>query len=188
VIAAGVYAGDWLRSTYVSLATPLRNAWGGSFLGLIALSYPGSALHGLLEWSLDTARHSWIYQWLTKEPEPDVIVIDLRETLTVGPILILLERVIEPLARAASAAKITRQGRQLAAAPIPVASAALLGLIFVFLVRAWPPNPPMVVALIIAVIAAALGLGVEDSSTALANSRVIELLVQHYHRRRSDGG
>ncbi len=37
--------------------------------------------------------HSWLYRWLTKEPEPDVIVIDLRETWTVGPILEILERV-----------------------------------------------------------------------------------------------
>lgn len=30
---------------------------------------------------------SWLYRWLTAEPEADVIVIDLRETLSVGPLL-----------------------------------------------------------------------------------------------------
>ncbi|MFB6179111.1 MAG: hypothetical protein ABEI77_05240 [Halorientalis sp.] len=30
---------------------------------------------------------AWLYRWLTKEPDPDVIVIDLRETWTVAPIL-----------------------------------------------------------------------------------------------------
>ena len=43
---------------------------------------------------------SYSYRWLTKEPEPEVIVIDLRETRTVGPILAILERVIEPVERA----------------------------------------------------------------------------------------
>ena len=38
---------------------------------------------------------SWLYRWLTAEPEPDVIVIDLRETWTVGPVVRLLDRAIE---------------------------------------------------------------------------------------------
>ncbi|SEP69436.1 hypothetical protein [Natrinema salaciae] len=36
-------------------------------------------------------RASYCYRWLTAEPEPDVIVIDLRDTYTVGPIVRLLE-------------------------------------------------------------------------------------------------
>ncbi|MXR41842.1 hypothetical protein GRX01_10905 [Halobaculum sp. WSA2] len=40
-------------------------------------------------------RHSFFYRWLTKEPEPEVIVIDLRETWTVGPIIALLDWAIE---------------------------------------------------------------------------------------------
>lgn len=42
-------------------------------------------------------RHSWLYRWLTTEPEPDVIVIDLRETYTVGPFIRLLDRIIDQL-------------------------------------------------------------------------------------------
>lgn len=45
-------------------------------------------------------RTSFLYRWLTKEPEPDVIVIDLRETYTIGPIIALLDRVIDWLAPA----------------------------------------------------------------------------------------
>jgi hypothetical protein len=37
---------------------------------------------------------SILYRWLTAEPEPDVIVIDLRETWTVGPLLDLLDRLL----------------------------------------------------------------------------------------------
>src|SRR6056297_722495 len=42
-------------------------------------------------------RASYCYQWLTAEPEPDVIVIDLRETYTVGPFIRLLDTVIDEL-------------------------------------------------------------------------------------------
>jgi hypothetical protein len=37
-------------------------------------------------------RNSYLYRWLTAEPDPDVIVIDLRETYTVGPILAAMDR------------------------------------------------------------------------------------------------
>jgi hypothetical protein len=35
-------------------------------------------------------RGAWGYRWLTAEPEPDVIVIDLRDTVVFGPILQVL--------------------------------------------------------------------------------------------------
>jgi len=35
--------------------------------------------------------------WITAEPEPDVIVIDLRETVTVGPIILVFDRIVEHL-------------------------------------------------------------------------------------------
>lgn len=40
-------------------------------------------------------RNSWLYGWLTAEPEPEVIVIDLRETWTVGPFITVLDWAIE---------------------------------------------------------------------------------------------
>ncbi|WP_217630138.1 hypothetical protein [Halorientalis regularis] len=46
----------------------------------------------------DWVRASWCYRWLTAEPDPEVIVIDLRETYTVGPIIRVLDRVVDPLA------------------------------------------------------------------------------------------
>lgn len=44
-----------------------------------------------LHWFGNPIRSSWLYRWLTKEPEPDVIVIDLRETWTVGPLIGVLD-------------------------------------------------------------------------------------------------
>ena len=39
-------------------------------------------------------QESYCYRWLTTEPDPEVIVIDLRETYTVGPFIALLDRLI----------------------------------------------------------------------------------------------
>jgi hypothetical protein len=46
----------------------------------------------------DWLRNSFLYRWLTKEPDPEVIVIDLRETTTVGPFIALLDRATARLA------------------------------------------------------------------------------------------
>ena len=45
-------------------------------------------------------RGSFFYQWFTAEPDPEVIVIDLRETWTVGPFIAVLDRAISELDRA----------------------------------------------------------------------------------------
>jgi hypothetical protein len=39
-----------------------------------------------------TVCSSRLYAWLTAEPEPEVIVIDLRETYTVGPVVAAIDR------------------------------------------------------------------------------------------------
>ena len=77
--------GRWLESstvvrTYRRFSTKLGTAASNSALShLVAL---------LGAW----IRASYLYRWLTKEPEPDVVVIDLRETYTVGPVIALLDR------------------------------------------------------------------------------------------------
>ena len=38
---------------------------------------------------------SFLYRWLTKEPDPEVIVLDLRETWTVAPVISMVNRLIE---------------------------------------------------------------------------------------------
>jgi len=64
-------------------------------------------------------RHSYCYRWLTAEPDPDVIVIDLRETRTVGPFVRLLEGVIDPIERAWTDSRL--------ASAVAAVSAALAG-------------------------------------------------------------
>ncbi|KAA9398368.1 hypothetical protein Har1130_04475 [Haloarcula sp. CBA1130] len=48
----------------------------------------------------DLIKDSYCYRWLTKEPEPEVIVIDLRETYAVGPFIALLDRLIPHIEQA----------------------------------------------------------------------------------------
>ena len=45
-------------------------------------------------------RNSYSYQWLTKEPNQEVIVIDLRESFTFGPFVVLLDRISPHIERA----------------------------------------------------------------------------------------
>jgi len=56
-----------------------------------------------IEWATvaDAARDAWpsipsrplrsVRNWLTAEPDPGVIIVNLRETLTVGPIIVVLD-------------------------------------------------------------------------------------------------
>lgn len=51
---------------------------------------------------------SWLYQWLTAEPEADVVVINLRETQTVGPILTFIQSMLFDNVRAVSSSWLFR--------------------------------------------------------------------------------
>jgi hypothetical protein len=49
---------------------------------------------------------SFLYRWLTAEPDPEVIVIDLRKTWTVGPCLAVLDRVLTELNRSRAGSRV----------------------------------------------------------------------------------
>lgn len=53
-------------------------------------------------------RASYLYRWLTAEPDPDVVVIDLRETYAVGPVIALLDRLAAPFGRLYRASTLQR--------------------------------------------------------------------------------
>ncbi|AXG09675.1 hypothetical protein [Haloplanus rubicundus] len=55
-------------------------------------------LSTLGSWAGRVIRSSLLYRWFTMEPEPEVIVIDLRRTRTVGPFIAILDRIVETLA------------------------------------------------------------------------------------------
>lgn len=53
----------------------------------VASSRFGAANRTLAHWT----RSSRLFRWLTAEPDPDVVVIDLRKTWTVAPFLAVVE-------------------------------------------------------------------------------------------------
>ncbi|WP_238593249.1 hypothetical protein [Natronobacterium lacisalsi] len=73
---------------------------------------------------------SFLYRWLTAEPDPDVIVIDLRETWTVGPVIAVLDRVVAALERGVPGSAVVAAGADAAAVvrarPVAVLSMLVL--------------------------------------------------------------
>lgn len=151
------------------LATPVHAA------------YPRSAPGRLASGAARVTRHSFVYRWLTKEPDPEVVVIDLRETWTVGPVI----RLGEEIARTGPARRVTATaagvgrtvdhlGRR---APIRVASVLVLLMTVPWLVLTWSGIGTVgrIVGLVV-VGGSALGLRVDATWQDLAQSRVGDLL------------
>ena len=59
---------------------------------LVSIARQGS------QWLATVTTSSLLYGWLTEEPDPDVIIIDLRKTWTVGPFITLIDAFIEWIA------------------------------------------------------------------------------------------
>jgi hypothetical protein len=74
IVGFGDYANEWFRSSTV--ARGIKSVTG--------------AAATVEAWVVNSS----LYRWLTTEPDPDVIVIDLRETYTVGPFLRAVDRVM----------------------------------------------------------------------------------------------
>lgn len=79
----------------------------------------------LARWS----RSAWLYRWLTAEPEADVVVIDLRDSLALRPLFVVIDSLasVSPWLANASAWRLLRTaGSDLAAEPVRTASLAAL--------------------------------------------------------------
>jgi hypothetical protein len=76
---------------------------------------------------------SWLYGWLTAEPESEVIVIDLRETLSAGPVLAQIEQRIREFISVMPTSGGLRSGYQLRARfleqPIRILSIGLIAVV-----------------------------------------------------------
>jgi hypothetical protein len=83
----------------------------------------------ILSWT----QSSWIYRWLTTEPEPEVMVIDLRETLAFGPIIQAIDRTLRWLVPAAASAVVVHNTERVGIAvrrrPVRLASLGLAGMV-----------------------------------------------------------
>lgn len=140
-----------------------------------------SAVYRSGQWFAGATRHSFAYRWLTKEPEPAVVVIDLRETWTVGPVIRLLERVgSSGLVRRAISGMDTVAGavsRPIRRAPVRFASIALLAFAATALALTWSSaGPTGSLPWLGGITAAVLGLRVETSWQEIVDSRVGTML------------
>ncbi len=101
----------------------------------------GSVLLGTVERltarTASVARNSYCYRWLTTEPDPEVIVIDLHQSRTVGPFIRPVANVLSLVAKAWAGSRVaaimtaldelvagSRTGRVLAALLAPPESSA----------------------------------------------------------------
>jgi hypothetical protein len=96
----------------------------------LAAAFAGSLVAGAIATLARWSRSSWLYRWLTAEPEPAVVVIDLRETATVGPLLAAVEHTVRSLTPAARSSALGRAldwiVEGVRAAPIRAAGVAVL--------------------------------------------------------------
>lgn len=106
----------------------IASRWPGGSVIWVAVSSRIDRSHAILvRW----IRSSRGYRWLTSEPDPDVIVIDLRETWTVGPLIAVVGRLWAGFDRAAADSAVVSVGSgaidRTLSAPIRVAGVAALG-------------------------------------------------------------
>lgn len=127
-------------------------------------------------------RDAWIVRWLTTEPEPDPIVIDLRESRMLGPPLSVFDRLLPRLDAAGRTSRVQRAGRGIVGWAeryvVPAVSLLLLGYVVYLLATTWHGASPLwLAALAIAVIAGLLGLTVTESRDVLGRSRFARVAV-----------
>ncbi|MCU4800383.1 hypothetical protein OB920_08385 [Halobacteria archaeon HArc-gm2] len=104
-------------------------------------AYHRSVLGRSVDRLAEITRQSYLFRWLTAEPDPDVIVIDLRETWTVGPVIAVLDWFAPHAARSwdGSVVRTTteRTATAFRAAPVQLTSALLLGVLAIQFVLSW---------------------------------------------------
>ncbi len=127
-------------------------------------------------------RGSFLYRWLTAEPEPEVIVIDLRETWTVGPFIALLDRLIEWFGGAMEGSVFVSVGLALAnrtlAAPIRMAGfVTLAAALVVALLSVVADRTALLVVVGGLLVVGTLALFETRSWAELRETRPVELLV-----------
>lgn len=127
---------------------------------------------------------AWLYHWFTTEPDPDVVVIDLRQTWSVGPTLAVLDRVVDAIGPSLKDATVVRAVEDVADVvrrrPIAIASALVLGVLasslLASIVRGGPDRRLLAVLIVVAAVAT-LGLRSHTTLRDLRTTRTARLLV-----------
>lgn len=81
-----------------------------------------SRVAAAVAWFAHVTRESRVYRWFTAEPDPEVVVVDLRDTVTVGPVLAVLDAAVRTFARYRQSSKLSaasgRTADRVADAPV----------------------------------------------------------------------
>jgi len=132
-------------------------------------------------------RQSAIYRWLTAEPDPDVIVIDLRETRTVGLFLRLLDWMLAILVAAASGSRLVGAGQTTAAwihaVPLRALGVAtvLVGTVIPVVTVVTTGGSPAVLGVAVVLIGGgAIAMRDRRDWEALRETRVVTLLIEAF--------
>ncbi|QLG48930.1 hypothetical protein [Natrinema halophilum] len=127
---------------------------------------------------------SFGYRWLTSEPEPDVIVIDLRKTGTIGPFIDVLDRSLSELAAgrpsSAVADGVTALEEIVRDRPIAVAATVGLTAVWVSLLAlglGGAISLPLLVAHLLGAVLAIAGVRSRRSLDDVREMRLIQLLI-----------
>lgn len=152
--------------------------------GLARAAFADSFAARFLRGGGRAARASWLYRWLTTEPEPDVIVIELRETAIVGPLLGVLDWVVVRLLAhwdGSMASMVTdRAIAVLRARPVQAGSTAVLAAVLAnqaLMIAAGSPTAEAIGVHLLAMGLALAGTRLTYSAGDLAETRVYGVLV-----------
>jgi hypothetical protein len=172
-----------LRTALRSVETRIAAAWQTSvFSRLFNTKTTEHEQPNFIQKLSAVVRESYLYRWLTAEPDPDIIVIDLRDTWTVGPVITLLDWAFERIERAATGsvllAGFERLYRQTLEAPLQMAGRGLF--VAAVVVGAASALSRSIAGLAVAALCLLGGLVAlrdDRSWVELKETRVIELLI-----------
>lgn len=135
----------------------------------------------------DYIEGSYLYHWLTAEPEPDVIIIDLRETWTAGPVLAGIDRTVAEITPGVHTSTFSQSvrlfGRAVAVRPIRSASIVLIAIAVVSLVYTVVFGTPSGTTVFVHIALATLGLiGSRSTMSAeeLRETQVVQVLIDAF--------
>jgi hypothetical protein len=120
------------RISTLSSTSILANTVRISITGFAA-AVTNSTLTDIIRAIEQTIKISWLYQWLTAEPESEVVTVNLRETFAAGPVINISTWTISLIVPAVAQAQMAKAARWVITtvwtAPIRAAGFALIGII-----------------------------------------------------------
>jgi len=182
--ATGALLSEGVRRGQAALSSSTFAGWARDVTTETEPFVRNSQLAVMARWTERAVRASWLYRWLTAEPDPEVVVIDLRETVAVGPILALLDRLLVPVVRNWNRARVRivldRLWDRFVSRPVAVASTVVLAAVLatlLALVGLGTPSPSAVGIRLLLVSLALAGTRVRASADELTETGAYELVV-----------